>query len=162
MHNVLLIEDDFEFAEIITECLESDPELRILELITNETDARHAFASGTLQSIDAVLIDLQLQKSHQDHSLNPTAGLQLIEELRVEHGFCGRIIVLTNSNSLADGDRAMRAGCDGYLCKHMRMSDLPALTAELKMAINCEIVLISTEMRYVFLRDLYSAHAGQE
>lgn len=151
MQRILMIEDDFDFAEIMVECLQSDPSFAVEEVITNLADARFKFACGGLHGVDAVLVDLQLAQSKSDPRVNASGGLELIEEMRKVHGYTGTVIVLTNSNSLQDGDRARRAGCDGYLCKHLRMGDLPSLLAELRMAIRGDVVLFSKEMRHIFV-----------
>jgi DNA-binding NarL/FixJ family response regulator len=81
------------------------------------------------------------------------AGIRILEELRHQQGFYGTIIVLTNSKAPADGQRALAAGCDGYLCKRAKISEVPQMLNELKMAIKGEVILVSTPMRHVFIRD---------
>jgi DNA-binding NarL/FixJ family response regulator len=153
MPKVLMVEDDFDFAEIMSECLQSDPDCEILEVITNLADAEVKFEWGGLKGIDAVLVDLQIPTSRADGRIIPDGGLQLIKQMRHRHGFRGRVIVLTNSGQLSDGQKALDAGCDGYLCKHVRSGDLPMLIAELRMAIRGDVVLVSQEMRHVFMRE---------
>lgn len=153
MPRVLMIEDDFDFAQIMSECLQSDPSCEIVEIFTNIADAEINFEWGGLAKIDAVLVDLQLPTSRVDPGIIPDGGLQLIRQMRHRHQFRGRIIVLTNSSQLADGQKALDAGCDGYLCKHVRSGDLPALIAELRIAIRGDVVLVSQEMRHIFMRE---------
>ena len=152
MHSILMIEDDLEFAEIMVECLGADPEFTVTRAFTNQLDASVAFRSGMLRGIDAVLVDLHLAYSTDDRRVNVSGGLKLICEMRQEHAFSGKIIVLTNSDSFEDGENALNAGCDGYLCKHVRMGDLPALLSELRMAIRGDVVLVSSRMRHIFMK----------
>ena len=162
MLRILMVEDDREFAEVLTECLSVDPEFEITEIIRSESDARTRFADGVLDTVDAVLMDLRLPKSLTNKDIDPESGLNLIAELRMQHNFTGRVIVLTNSHSLADGTKALRYGCDAFLCKHVRMSELPILVSELRMAIRRDVMLLSSEMRFVFLRDLDSSSSAQQ
>jgi DNA-binding NarL/FixJ family response regulator len=155
MRKILIVEDDFDFAEILMEWLGSDPEFHIAEVIRNQADAARFCETGQIHEVDAVIVDLQLPASGSDKRINPAAGLQLIEQMRLQHNFCGRIVVVTNSNSLSDGNRALRAGCDGYLCKHLRMDDLPGLMSELTMAIRDEVMMLSSEMRYVITSEIF-------
>lgn len=151
MFNILLIEDDLDFADILVEFLQGDPEVNILEFVTNEADARDHLSSGVLHNVQAVLIDLHLARSGTDKQINDDAGLELIKEIRDVHKFNGTVIVMTSSDNPVDGQRAFRAGCDGYLCKSMRMNDLPSLIAELRMAIRGKVVMLPKEMKHIVL-----------
>lgn len=153
MPRILMIEDDFDFAEIMVECLQADPLSEVEDVIGTVQDARDRFDSGGLHDIDVVLIDLQLPNSKNDKTINRSGGLELLTEIRSVHDYKGTVIVLTNSNLPADGERALQAGCDGYLCKHSRMSDLPALLNELRMAIRGDVFMFSRELRYLFMRN---------
>ncbi len=104
-----------------------------------------------------MLLDLQLPFSHGDKTVSSLAGIRILEELRHQQGFYGTIIVLTNSKAPADGQRALAAGCDGYLCKRARISEIPEMLAQLKMAIKGEVILVASMMRHVFIRDDISA-----
>jgi DNA-binding NarL/FixJ family response regulator len=87
---------------------------------------------------------------------SPDAGPRIISKLRRASGFTGSILVLTNSRQLEDGERALQAGCDGYLCKHALISEIPSLVSELKLAMKGNVLLISREMRHVFFREQLS------
>lgn len=157
---VLIVEDDTSFAEILRESLEEDDEFSVIDIIENETDAISFMESGALTDVDAVLLDLQLPKSSIDRSISSNAGLNLACLLRSRHDFWGNILVLTNSRSLSDGERALSAGCDGYMCKHARMEQIPHMVAQLKAGLRGDVMLISSEMRHVFMRgDISSKEA---
>ena len=106
MSKVLMIEDDFDFAEIMLECLHADPDCQVMEVITNQADARFKMECTGMKDVDAVLVDLQLCRSKSDPRVNSSAGLEIISEMRVKYDFKGRVIVLTNSSSLTDGHKA--------------------------------------------------------
>jgi CheY-like chemotaxis protein len=160
MHKILMVEDDMDFAQIMVECLQEDPQFLVEDVINNVADARDKFDAGLLRDVDVVLIDLHLARSRHDSSVNSHGGVELIREMRTRHQFKGTVIVVTNSNLQSDGQDALRAGCDGYLCKHLRLSDLPALLSELRMAIRGDVVLVSKEMRHIFMRSPDSASTG--
>lgn len=161
MLRVLLIEDDFDLAQILVECLQSDSEFDVEQVISNQSDARERFASGFLHNVDAVLMDLQLPLSTSDHTINPSAGLELVEELRTVHNFTRTVIILTNSTEPRDAERALRAGCDGYLGKYMRTQDLPGLLTELRMVLRGEVFAMSNELKHIFLKSALQAGAGR-
>jgi DNA-binding NarL/FixJ family response regulator len=77
--------------------------------------------------------------------------------MRQTYRFYGTIIVLTSSQSAADGKRALAAGCDGYLCKQAKVAELKHLVTELKMAIRGDVILVASQMRHVFMREEISA-----
>lgn len=152
MPKVLMIEDDLDFAAIMLECLQADPQCEIDEVITTQEDARFKFECGGLHNVDAVLVDLNLVRARSDHRVNSAAGFELIAEMRHRHQFRGQIIVLTNSSAQSDGKRALEAGCDGYLCKHVRSGDLSGLISELRMALRGDVVMVSRQMRHIFMK----------
>lgn len=157
MTRVFFVEDDPEFARILQKALAADPDIEIVHTSTNETDARHFITETELKNCDAVLLDLQLPVDAGDTSVKSLAGLQLLELMRQEYRYGGIIIVLTNSRAAADGERALSAGCDGYLCKRARAAEVPAMLVELKLALKGEVILIASQMRHVFMREDLSA-----
>lgn len=157
MKKVLLIEDDFDFAHFLTKALKNDPELEIVETITNETDAKRYFADTRLVGCDGVLLDLQLPVESGDRSARSLSGLSLLDLLRKEYRYGGTIIVLTNSKAPEDGQRALAAGCDGYLCKRGKPGEIGEMLKELHMALTGGVIMIAQEMRHVFMRDGISA-----
>jgi DNA-binding NarL/FixJ family response regulator len=155
--NILIIEDDEDFSSILRRVIEQDPELKVVEVISCEQDALARVKSTSIHDVHCVLLDLQLPMSRGDKTVSSLAGIRILEELRHQQGFYGTVIVLTNSKSPADGQRALAAGCDGYLCKRARISEVPEMLAELKMAIKGEVILVASMMRHVFIRDDISA-----
>lgn len=154
---ILIIEDDEDFSSILRRVIEQDQELQVMDVINCEQKAFEVIRSPQLHDADCVLLDLQLPYAYGDKSVSSLAGIRILEEMRHQRGFYGTIIVLTNSKSPADGQRALAAGCDGYLCKRARISEVPEMLAELKMAIKGEVILVASMMRHVFIRDDISA-----
>lgn len=157
MKRIIIIEDDADFAEILKERLEEDDEVEVVALLNNETDANRCISNNSLSEVDCALVDLVLPVFSGERYATSMAGLSIVQRLRHELDFAGLIIVLTNSRMLEDGERALAAGCDGYLCKHARMVEIPAMVAELKLALGGSVLLVSREMRHVFIRDELSA-----
>ena len=153
MTRLIIIEDDKDFAEILKECLEEDGAHEVVAVLENEHDAMEFIQSGGLAKIDCALVDLQLPRVRGASEVNSIVGLRLVETMRHVERFPGTLLVLTNSRSFNDGERALAAGCDGYLCKHAPMSEIPIMLAELKMALKGEVMLVSREMRHVFIRE---------
>jgi DNA-binding NarL/FixJ family response regulator len=150
---ILLVEDDEEFSKMLRSIIETDGEMEVIRVINNEEEALKMARSPEVHQCDCVLLDLQLPFRHGDKTVSSLAGIRILEELRHQQGFYGTIIVLTNSKAPADGQRALAAGCDGYLCKRAKISEVPQMLNELKMAIKGEVILVSTPMRHVFIRD---------
>lgn len=157
MTRILIIEDDPDFAQILRRALSLDEELEIVDVIDNEQEAMALIKSTGLASADAVLLDLQLPYLKGETRVNAMAGLRILEELRHQQRFLGTIIVLTNSRNPADGERALAGGCDGYLCKRARISEVPEMLAELKMALRGDVIMVASQMRHVFIREDISA-----
>jgi DNA-binding NarL/FixJ family response regulator len=154
---ILVIEDDQDFAAILTRTLSQDPELAVAGVVDNEKEAMDYISSEQLKEVEAVLLDLQLPYTRGDQTVSSMAGLRILEALRQQQRFYGTIIVLTNSRSPADGQRALAGGCDGYLCKRARVSELPEMLAELKLALRGEVIMVASQMRHVFIREDISA-----
>jgi DNA-binding NarL/FixJ family response regulator len=149
---ILIVEDDAGFAAILRECLEDDGEFSVVELLENEEDTINFVEAGKLANVDCMLLDLQLPRSRADRTIVNSAGLNIACLIRSSFNFWGTIIVLTNSRSLTDGERALAAGCDGFMCKHMRLNHVPDMVVQLKAGLRGDITLVSSEMRYVFVR----------
>jgi DNA-binding NarL/FixJ family response regulator len=154
---IAIIEDDPDFADILKESLIDSGGCEVVDLLDNEEDALAFIKSGDLQRIDGVLVDLHLPISRTNRTINNSAGLRLASAIRHADSFRGMIIILTNSRSLNDGERALAAGCDGYLCKHARSQDIAVMVSEIKSAIEGDVMLFSREMRHAFVRDEISA-----
>jgi DNA-binding NarL/FixJ family response regulator len=157
MKRIIIVEDDVDFAEVLKEELEEDRDVTVCAILHDEQSARDWLNQNDLSQIDCALVDLVLPGLPGAMSANSMVGLNIVNLLRQELEFPGSIIVLTNSRLLEDGERALAAGCDGYLCKHAQMSEIPSMVLELKLALRGSVVLVSREMRHVFLRDELSA-----
>lgn len=154
---ILIVEDDEDFSSILRTAIEQDPELEVVDVINSEGEALKRVRSPEIHDCNCVLLDLQLPLAPGDKNVSSLAGIRILEALRHEQGFYGTIIVLTNSKAPADGQRALAAGCDGYLCKRAKIVEVPQMLNELKMAIKGEVILVATQMRHVFIRDDISA-----
>ncbi|SRR5579885_2506460 len=157
MTNVLIIDDDDAFVEILKEFLEEEGAIHVLHRCGSEQETRDWVKGGNLDSVDAIVLDLRLPAERQDRRTDSKVGLRILNFLRGAHRFFGPIIVLTNSRESADGKEALANGCDGYLCKHAPTDQIPVMVSELKMALAGDVVIVSSEMRHVFLRDDVSA-----
>lgn len=157
MPTVAIIEDDTDFAEILKECLEEDGQNKVVAMLDNEQEALNWLKTTDLSDLDCALVDLVIPKESGALGATSMAGLRIVEQLRHANGFYGTILVLTNSRLFEDGQRALAAGCDGYLCKHAKMEDIPQMVAELKLALNGQVMLVSREMRHVFIREELSS-----
>lgn len=157
MTRILIIEDDQDFAAVLQRALKGEPDFKIVRVLNCEKDARAFIASEEMKDIDCVLLDLQLPYEHGEQKVNSLSGLQLLEELRQVQRFFGTIIVLTNSKAPQDGQRALAGGCDGYLCKRARASEITQMVSELKMAVRGDVILVASQMRHVFIREDISA-----
>lgn len=153
MTRVLVVEDDRDFAQILRDCLEEDADVTVVDLLTNEEDAMKWMDDNTLDNVDCVLVDLQLPASKGLTDVSSMCGLRIVQEVRQMRRFSGTVLVLTNSRDFSDGERALAAGCDGYLCKHAPMAEIPNMLAELKLALRGDVMIVSREMRHVFIRE---------
>ncbi|MDR3615594.1 MAG: response regulator [Candidatus Obscuribacterales bacterium] len=158
---ILIVEDNRDFANMLSEMLSDDPEFEVKAVIHNEDEVYERFHAGLLDELDCLLLDLHLPKSIGDDSVYSTAGLRILAEARQNYLFNGTIIILTNSRELEDGRRALEYGCDGYLCKFAPLAELPIMIEELKTALRGRAILIAPEMRHVFFRDEISGKEAQ-
>jgi len=154
---VLIIDDDDIFVEILTEFLEEDGLIKVVDRCGSEREAQQWLEQGKLESVEAVVLDLRLPFEKGDKRTDSRVGLRILNTLRDSYRFFGPIIVLTNSRDSADGKEALQNGCDGYLCKHAPADQVPLMVMELKMALLGDVVMVSSEMRHVFFRDDVSA-----
>lgn len=157
MNHVLIIDDDDAFVEILTEFLEEDGLIKVIEHLGSEMEAQRWLQSHNLEEVDGIVLDLRLPIEKGDKRTDSRVGLRILNSLRDSYRFFGPIIVLTNSRDSADGKEALGNGCDGYLCKHAPADQVPTMVSELKMALLSDVVMVSSEMRHVFFRDDVSA-----
>jgi len=153
MIRLIIIEDDVDFAEILKECLEEDGGCQVQAVLSNEQDAIDWISSHDFRQVDCALVDLVIPRASDAKEANSMAGLRIVKMIRGTDGFIGTILVLSNSRLLEDGERALQAGCDGYLCKHATMGEIPSMVSELKLAMQGHVLLVSREMRHVFIRE---------
>ena len=157
MTRVFIVEDHPDFAAALKRAIQDEEDLQIVEHASCVQEVRDFMERTRMKEIDCVLLDLQLPHSKVDRKTDPMAGLHLLKEMRQTYQFFGRIIVLTSSQSAADGQRALQAGCDGYLCKSTKVTELKTLVTELKMAMRGNVILVASQMRHVFMREDISA-----
>ncbi len=98
-------------------------------------------------------MDLAIPQAAGETATSSLSGLRIVSKVRHSPGFSGSLLVLTNSRMLEDGERALQAGCDGYLCKHAPLSEIQSMVEELKIAMQGQVVLVPRTMRHVFLRE---------
>jgi len=153
MKRLAIIEDDKGFAAILQEFLEEDMGCEVAAVLSTESEAMRWLAATKLENIDAMLVDLQLPELPGHPAVSSLAGLNIVKAIRQEYQFSGTVLILTNSREFSDGERALAAGCDGYLCKHAPMAEIPNMLSELKIALRGDVVIVSREMRHVFLRE---------
>jgi two-component system, NarL family, invasion response regulator UvrY len=157
MTNIYVIEDDADFATMLVEFLEEEPDLKIIGRATTEEEAHDFFRSGRLSEVDCILLDLKLPRTSGDRDASTRVGLGILEHLRVQEKFFRTVLIVTSSQLPEDGERAMTGGCDGYLCKHAAPDEIMNLVDELKLAMRGDILIVPRQMRYVFLREGLSA-----
>jgi two-component system OmpR family response regulator len=110
MHKILMIEDDLELAEILTEFLEQyDFE------VTTEDDPFKALSILNLQPFDAVILDLTLPGMD---------GLEVCEAIRERQNI--PIIISSARSDVTDKVTALELGADDYLPKPYDPRELEA------------------------------------
>jgi|LakMenEpi03Aug12_release.lakeMendotaPanAssembly.Ray.scaffolds.fasta_scaffold353747_2 DNA-binding NarL/FixJ family response regulator len=157
MPRILLVEDHPDFAAALKRSLAAEEDLEIVKHASYVAEVKDYISATNMQEVDCVLLDLHLPREKNDRTTDPMAGLHLLKEMRQTYSFWGTIIILTSSQELQDGQRALQLGCDGYLCKNTKLSELKDLVAELKAALRGNVILVSSKMRHVFMREEISA-----
>ena len=113
MKKILIVEDEVELANNITEAL-SDLDYKVSAIVDN---AASALAFLEENEVDLVLMDISL-KGDED-------GLSLTRRLRAEEDFKKLPIIAVTANAFPDDRmRAMKAGCTDYLPKPVSSNDL--------------------------------------
>lgn len=162
MKKIVLVEDDADFASTLKECLELDGQFEVVAIPDSEEEALQWINSADLSELHGVLVDLSLPELPGASSRTSTScGIGIVERLRRAPGFSGVIVVLTNSRDPDDARRALKAGCDGYLCKFASSSSIPSIIKELKLALSGSVMMFSRELRHVFLRGDISVKEAQ-
>lgn len=154
MIRILLVDDDVDFCDILKEKLEAaSDELRLTEM-AHDTEAALRLIDHSLNKFDCVILDLALPRSATDVFIERDSGLQLLGYLRAGKRFRGSIVMLTHSCALADGRTAFELGCDAYLTKPRNLNDL---IAALQVCIEKKVIVMSPEMRHLFLAEQITA-----
>ena len=157
IHNILIIDDDINFRDSLVEDLERDRSWNVLDRFSSEEEVNKWIESGKFRSIDGILLDPGLPFSPRDMRTDHKAGLRILQKLREKAKFFGPVIILTSSRDLSFGKKAMELGCDGYISKETQTDQRKNMLEEIKLALSGRVIVISSEMRYVFLRHSISA-----
>ncbi len=144
---VLLIEDDSQLAESLTEILVSQR-----YAVDRVADGESGWCQMQLMDYDLTLLDVTLP------SLD---GIQLCQRLR-SHGYDLPVLMLTARDTSQDKVRGLDAGADAYMVKPF---DLPELLAQIRALLRRGAPRASTALSWGALRlqsDTYEAtYAGQ-
>lgn len=154
--NILIIDDDHDFAEMLKESLEDAPDLFVVNILSSREAASNFFNTAAFQTIGCVLLDLQFPQQTGETQIDETAGMQVLRDLRKVYGFQKTVIVMTSSTKISDAQRGLAEGCDGYMMKCGTVSDAEAVMEELRQALSSEDMSDSIESSRIFWRDRIS------
>ena len=129
MINVLMIEDDTEFAEILSEYL-SKYNIKV----TNYEDPYLGLSAGE-KKYDLLILDLTLPGMD---------GRDILREWR-EKGQREPVLILTARDALAERVEGLRLGADDYLCKPFALIEVAARLEALMRRTNGQA---SNELRH--------------
>jgi len=117
-HKVLIVEDNPMNMRLIEMILKSKN-----YTLLKATDGEEALDIATREQPDLVLMDIRLPK---------VSGLEVARKLK-KNAALSRIpiIALTAHAMKGDKEKAIEAGCDGYLSKPINTRQLPRLVAEM-------------------------------
>lgn len=109
MSKILVVEDDFDFAEQVQQWLEH--EKSVVDLIHNRDEAndRLKFYEYDLIVLDAGLPDM--------------SGTDVLKSYR-ERGGKAPVLILTGKNTVEEKERGLDSGADDYLTKPFHMKEL--------------------------------------
>ena len=149
--NVLIIDDDVSFRDVLCDYLCDGNEFKIAARCGSYMEAK-AFCSreSNMKAVDAIILDVMLPYK-QGYAPETKMGLVILEKLREQLNFQGPVIVLTNSLDSEDGREALEKGCNGYLCKHANVESIPRMVNELKLALSGDVVLVSSKLRHLMV-----------
>lgn len=154
MKKILLVEDDSDYCEALSEEMNSfRSDIWISKFAHSISEAEQVIENG-LKEFKAIIVDLNLPESAGDPSQVIGGGVGLIRILRTRWRYRGVIIVLTGSQSFADGREAFKAGCDAYLCKGRDIHDLVDCIC---FCVQEKGMVMSPDMRHLFLPEEVSA-----
>jgi CheY-like chemotaxis protein len=117
-YKVLIVEDNPMNMRLIEMILKSDN-----YLLLKARDGEEALAIAAIDHPDLVLMDIRLPR---------LSGLEVARRLR-KNGKLGHIpiIALTAHAMKGDEEKAIEAGCDGYVSKPIDTRRLPKLVADM-------------------------------
>ena len=115
--NILLIEDNQQFAEHLSNTLLKNTYVNRVERISSF--AEFEWLIGHLQSYDVMLVDLVLDWD----TIRKPSGFKIIETLR-KNGNTTPIIVISSSDTIADIEYAFSLGATDYMGKDIRYREL--------------------------------------
>ncbi|BCS89798.1 response regulator [Pseudodesulfovibrio sediminis] len=124
---VLLIDDEVEFLEALSERME----LRGMDVVTAE-NAQKAVAALDSGEYDAIVLDLQMP------DMNGIDMLKIIKESHPEM----QVILLTGKATLEAGVKAMKLGAMDFMEKP---ADIDSLTEKIKKAQAKKMVIVEKE-----------------
>jgi CheY-like chemotaxis protein len=120
-YKVLIVEDNPMNMRLIEMILKSDN-----YLLLKARDGEEALAIAAIDHPDLVLMDIRLPK---------LSGLEVARRLRKKAQFSHiPIIALTAHAMKGDEEKAIEAGCDGYVSKPIDTRRLPKLVADMLSA----------------------------
>jgi two-component system cell cycle response regulator DivK len=113
MPRILIVDDKISSRELLRSILEKEG-----HQVTEAGDGLEALAKARTETPDMILLDL-----HMPHR----NGYEVVAELRTEKRFLTTpIVAVTASAMLADRERVLAAGFDGYLTKPVPLNILRA------------------------------------
>jgi CheY-like chemotaxis protein len=113
MPRILIVDDKISSRELLRSILEKEG-----HQVTEAGDGLEALAKARTETPDMILLDL-----HMPHR----NGYEVVAELRTEKRFLATpIVAVTASAMLADRERVLAAGFDGYLTKPVPLNILRA------------------------------------
>lgn len=124
MENVLLVDDEKEFLEIMAERMET----RDMN-VTTTTSPKDALKKAQEESYDAIILDLMMPEMD---------GLETLKELKKKNPDL-QVILLTGHATVQKGVEAMKLGATDLLEKP---ADLKVLTEKIKKAHARKMVLV--------------------
>lgn len=110
MTKILLVEDDIDVGEIVSEHLASANEYTV-DLVTTGSDARDKILKG---AYDAIILDWDLPG---------VSGIDLCKEFRA-HGGLTPVLMMTGRKAVDEKEAGFDAGADDYITKPFALKEL--------------------------------------
>ncbi len=116
---VLLIEDDEDHAELISDALKEDNTKEIKTEVTLKKDGQEAidyFQHEIQSQVSLVILDLNLPKID---------GMEVLKFIKKNSKYCSiPVVILTTSSNQETIDEAYKNGANGYFTKPASYKDL--------------------------------------